>query len=179
MNNEVNVDKLYSNLREKISKVHHNKEELVVIYKAFKVAKEYHGDQLRRSGEPYIIHPIAVADILVDLGMDYQTLVAALLHDVVEDSEYTLENLKEMGFPREVIEAIKLLSRSGDEPYMEYINRVASNDKARKVKLADLDHNSDLTRLDQITDKDIHRVEKYRRAEEFLKGAIRDDKTNN
>ena len=90
----VDVDKLYSDLRSKIASIH-NENELEVIDKAFAVAKECHGDQRRRSGEPYIIHPIAVADILVDLGMDWQSIVAALLHDVVEDTEYTLEQLKE------------------------------------------------------------------------------------
>ncbi len=90
----VDVDKLYGDLREKIASIH-NESELEVIDKAFAVAKEYHGEQRRRSGEPYIIHPIAVADILVDLGMDWQSIVAALLHDVVEDTEYTIEQLKE------------------------------------------------------------------------------------
>ncbi len=90
----VDVDKLYGDLREKIASIH-NESELEVIDKAFAVAKECHGEQRRRSGEPYIIHPIAVADILVDLGMDWQSIVAALLHDVVEDTEYTIEQLKE------------------------------------------------------------------------------------
>ena len=89
------VNKLYSDLREKIASAHNNKDELVVIDKAFEIANSYHGDQLRRSGEPYIIHPIAVCSILVDLGMDWQSLVAALLHDVVEDTPYTIEQLTE------------------------------------------------------------------------------------
>lgn len=90
----VDVDKLYADLREKIASIH-NENELIVIDKAFAVANKCHGEQRRRSGEPYIIHPIAVADILVDLGMDWQSIVAALLHDVVEDTEYTIEQLKE------------------------------------------------------------------------------------
>ena len=89
----VDVDKLYADLRKKIASIH-SENELEVIDKAFAVAKECHGEQHRRSGEPYIIHPIAVADILVDLGMDWQSIVAALLHDVVEDTEYTIEELK-------------------------------------------------------------------------------------
>ncbi len=89
----VDVDKLYADLRAKVAAIH-NENELEVIDKAFAVAKECHGEQRRRSGEPYIIHPIAVADILVDLGMDWQSIVAALLHDVVEDTEYTIEQLK-------------------------------------------------------------------------------------
>ena len=81
VNVNVDVQELYSNLRNRIKAIHGEKE-LEIIDKAFNLANEYHGDQKRRSGEPYIIHPIAVCDILVDLGMDYQSLVAALLHDV-------------------------------------------------------------------------------------------------
>lgn len=88
------VDALYAELLEKIKKVHQSENEINIINKAFEVAKKQHGGQLRRSGEPYIIHPIAVADILVNFGMDYQSLVAALLHDVVEDTDYTLDELK-------------------------------------------------------------------------------------
>ena len=88
------VNKLYSDLRKKIQAIH-NEKELVIIDKAFETANSFHQGQLRRSGEPYIIHPIAVANILVDLGMDYQSIVAALLHDVVEDTDYTLQQLTE------------------------------------------------------------------------------------
>ena len=88
------VNKLYSDLRKKIEAIH-NENELVIIDKAFETANSFHEGQLRRSGEPYIIHPIAVANILVDLGMDYQSIVAALLHDVVEDTPYTIEQLTE------------------------------------------------------------------------------------
>ena len=88
----VNVNELYNKLREKIKSIHCEKD-IETVDKAFNLANEYHGDQKRTSGEPYIIHPIAVCDILVDLGMDCQSLVAALLHDVVEDTEYTIEQL--------------------------------------------------------------------------------------
>lgn len=88
----VNVNELYSKLRDKIKAIH-SEEDIRLVDKAFNTANEYHGDQKRKSGEPYIIHPIAVCGILVDLGMDCQSLVAALLHDVVEDTEYTIEQL--------------------------------------------------------------------------------------
>lgn len=91
---ETNIEKLYGDLRKKIETIH-SKDELAIIDKAFETANSYHADQLRRSGEPYIIHPIAVANILVDLGMDWQSIVAALLHDVVEDTPYTIEQLIE------------------------------------------------------------------------------------
>lgn len=92
VNVDVNVQELYENLRKKIKAIH-SEDDLKIVDKAFTVANEYHGDQKRKSGEPYIIHPIAVCDILVDLGMDCQSLVAALLHDVVEDTPYTIEQL--------------------------------------------------------------------------------------
>ncbi len=88
----VNVNELYGKLRDKIKAIH-SEEDIRLVDKAFNTANEYHGDQKRKSGEPYIIHPIAVCGILVDLGMDCQSLVAALLHDVVEDTEYTIEQL--------------------------------------------------------------------------------------
>lgn len=90
----VDIEKLYADLREKIAATHKS-EEVEIIDKAYKTAAEYHNGQLRRSGEPYIIHPIAVADILVGLGMDCQSITAALLHDVVEDTPYTIEQLKD------------------------------------------------------------------------------------
>ncbi len=92
VNINVNVDELYEKLRSRITEIH-GEDEVKVVDKAFSIAKEYHGDQKRRSGEPYIIHPIAVCDILVDLGMDWQSLVAAILHDTVEDTPYTIEQL--------------------------------------------------------------------------------------
>ncbi len=88
----VNVNELYGKLRDRIKAIH-SEEDIKTVDKAFNLANEYHGDQKRKSGEPYIIHPIAVCDILVDLGMDCQSLVAALLHDVVEDTPYTIEQL--------------------------------------------------------------------------------------
>ena len=91
-NVNVDVQQLYNELRNRIKNIH-SKKELEIIDRAFDLANKYHGEQKRRSGEPYIIHPIAVCDILVDLGMDYQSLVAALLHDVVEDTSYTIEQL--------------------------------------------------------------------------------------
>ncbi len=90
---EVDVDRLYEELRSKLASFHSEKE-LCVIDKAFVTAKMHHGEQRRRSGEPYIIHPIAVADILADLGMDWESIVAALLHDVVEDTDCSLERLR-------------------------------------------------------------------------------------
>ena len=129
------VNKIYSDLREKIASIH-NKDELVVIDKAFKIANEYHGEQLRRSGEPYIIHPLAVCDILVDLGMDWQSLVAALLHDVVEDTSYTIEQLTE-DFGEEVATLVDGVTKLGKVHINSYESKEEQQaENVRKMLLA-------------------------------------------
>ena len=131
--------------------------------KAIKLTYEAHKDQYDKSGLPYITHPLHLAEYMDD---EYTT-VTALLHDVVEDTDITLDDLAKE-FPEEVIEAIKLLTHQKDIPYMDYVAKIKTNDIARAVKIADLKHNSDLTRLDNITDKDLERAEKYKKALELL-----------
>jgi (p)ppGpp synthase/HD superfamily hydrolase len=94
--------------------------------------------------------------------------MAAVLHDVVEDTAVTLEQLRAEGFPETVIEAVELLTKRDGEDYEAFIRRVAPNPIARKVKLADLRDNSDLSRIAQPTDKDRQRIEKYQRAIDYL-----------
>ena len=145
-----------------------NKEQVEFVRKAYDVAAEAHASQRRKSGEPYIIHPLGVATILSQLQLDELTLAAAFLHDVVEDTKWTLKELEAEGFPTGVLEAVRLLTREKDVPYMAYIERLSGNQIARKVKLADLEHNSDLTRLIEVTERDLRRQEKYFLAKEFL-----------
>lgn len=94
---------------------------------------------------------------------EYSTCVA-LLHDVVEDSETSLNDLIEEGFPKEVTDAIALMTHDERIPYMEYVVEIKNNPIARVVKLADLRHNSDLSRLDKIDEKTNERVKKYEQA---------------
>lgn len=133
--------------------------------KAMKICFKAHRDQLDRSGLPYVFHSFHVAESMTD---EYST-AAALLHDVVEDSDITLDNLSSNGIPKNVIDALRLLTHDSSIPYLEYIRALKSNDIARAVKLADLAHNIDLTRLDEITPEDIERKEKYMKAIEILK----------
>ena len=98
---------------------------------------------------------------------EYSTVVA-LLHDVVEDTQYTIDDLVNMGYPEQVIEAIKLLTHDKNVPYMEYIFALKNNKIAKAVKLADLEHNSDLTRLNVVDAKALNRVEKYKHAKALL-----------
>ena len=131
---------------------------------AMKIAFEAHKEQVDKSGTPYIYHPIHLAEQMED---EY-TICAALLHDTVEDSDITFEDLSEYGIPVDVIEALKLLTHGNNVPYMEYVKRIKCNDIARKVKLADLIHNSDISRLDSIDEKVENRLEKYKQAINLL-----------
>jgi (p)ppGpp synthase/HD superfamily hydrolase len=121
---------------------------------------EAHKEQKDKSGLPYVFHPFHLAEEMTDEA----TTVAALLHDVVEDTDYTLDDLRAMGFDRAVLEALALLTHDPAVPYMEYVAAIKGNPIARAVKMADLRHNSDMTRLDTITAWDEKRAEKYRAA---------------
>ncbi len=134
---------------------------LKFIYKA-------HEGAVDRAGLPYVYHPLTVAATMDD----EDSTVVALLHDVLEDTSYTLEDIKGLGVSEKAIEALQLLTHDKDEPYMDYIQRIKSNPLAAKVKLADLKHNSDLSRLTEITPKDKERVKKYKEAQKILKVAL-------
>ena len=132
--------------------------------KAYEVAKKAHLGQVDKAGEDYIKHPEKVASFV---KTDEEKAVA-YLHDVIEDTELTLEDLSEYGFSKEVIEAVDIITKKRGEDYQSYLNSVKENKLARAVKLADLRHNSDLTRLIKVTEKDIKRKEKYQKAIDFL-----------
>ena len=123
-----------------------------------------HKEQTDKSGIPYVFHPIHLAE---QMG-DEDTAVVALLHDVVEDTDYTLEDLRAMGFNQNVIEAIRLMTHAEGVPYLDYVAKIKENHIARAVKLADLAHNSDLTRLDTVDEKAIARAQKYAQAIRLL-----------
>ena len=128
--------------------------------KAIRLCFEAHKNQVDKSGLPYVFHPFHLAEQMKD---ELPTVVA-LLHDVVEDTSYTLDDLRKMGFPEAVLDALTLLTHTDDTPYLDYVARLKSNSIARAVKLADLRHNSDLTRLNHVDDRAIKRVEKYQKA---------------
>ena len=132
--------------------------------KALKLCFEAHKNQVDKTGLPYVFHPFHLAEQMKD---EYST-VCALLHDVVEDTEYTFEDLIKMGFPNEVIEALKLLTHADDVPYMDYVKALSVNPIAKAVKIADLTHNSDTSRLDVVDEYALKREEKYKKALEFL-----------
>ncbi len=132
--------------------------------KAMRICLRAHQGQLDKSGMPYILHPFLVADHMED---EYTTC-AALLHDVAEDTDITIEDMRSMGMPEPVLRALDLLDHRDGVPYLDYVRNLKSDPIARAVKLGDLAHNSDLGRLDQVTEKDRKRLEKYKKAREIL-----------
>ena len=136
------------------------------VNRALRLAYEAHQGQFDKSGVPYVFHPLHLAEQMPD----EESIVAALLHDVEEDTDYSLEDLKSMGFPPKALEAVALLTHTGEEPYLRYVARIKENPIAKRVKLADLRHNSDLSRIRQVTERDRDRVEKYAAAIRLLEG---------
>lgn len=142
--------------------------------RAMRLCFEAHADQVDRAGIPYPNHPLHLAEQMTD---EASTCVA-LLHDTVEDTDVTFAQLEALGFPPVVVDAIRMLTHDPAVPYLDYVRGIAeaaacdgagsAADLARRVKVADLRHNSDLTRLDEVTDKDRARVAKYARALEVL-----------
>ena len=136
-----------------------------MILAAMIIASRAHKGQVDKGGKPYITHPIAVAA----QQKTEEGKIVALLHDVVEDSYYTFDDLKNAGFSSNVLEALQLLTHKEGVPYFEYIAAIKQNDLARSVKLADLAHNSDLSRIENPTEKDFQRLKKYATAISILK----------
>ena len=127
--------------------------------KALKLCFEAHKEQTDKNGMPYVFHPFHLAEQMDD---EYTTCIA-LLHDVVEDTDTTLEQLSLL-FPKEIINAVALMTHDDAAPYLDYVKAIKKDPLALKVKLADLKHNSDITRLDTIDEKALNRLEKYKKA---------------
>lgn len=132
--------------------------------KALKLSFEAHKNQVDKSGMPYVYHPFHLAEQMET----EDAVIVALLHDVVEDTDYTIDDIKELGFSKRVIEALELMTHDKSVPYMDYVEKIKDNPIAKAVKIADLKHNSDLSRLDVVDDKARKRVEKYAAAIKLL-----------
>ena len=133
---------------------------------AMRYCYECHHGQVDKSGVPYVFHPAHVAE---QMETEAETC-AALLHDVMEDCGKTEADLAGIGMPAEVIEALRLLNHRPGVPYLDYVRALRDNDIARKVKLADLEHNSDVSRLGEVGERDRDRVRKYEKARAMLEG---------
>ena len=132
--------------------------------RAIELAKQHHKGQTNKAGKPYIEHPLRVMNQM----KSEEEKIVAVLHDIVEDTDISLNDLKNEGFSEEVVSAIECLTKQDGENYDSYIERISFNPLAVKIKLADLEDNRDLTRLPQVTDKDLERLEKYDKALEKL-----------
>lgn len=139
--------------------------------KAMCICVRAHEGQFDKGGFPYIHHPLHLAE---QMDTEEETIVA-LLHDVIEDTSLTFKQLKEMGFPKECIDTLKLLTHDKNTPYLEYIEKLKVNPIAVKVKLTDLRHNCNSERLcREPVEKDKERIKKYRKAIRILEDIIPD-----
>lgn len=131
-----------------------------MLEKALMLALRAHQDQTDLVGAPYIMHPLRV---MFEVETE-EEMIVAILHDVVEDSSTTLDDLRTGGFSERVITAVDCLSRREDESYEEFIERIRLNPLAVRVKRADLKDNMDIRRLNNLTEADIERLRRYQRA---------------
>lgn len=137
--------------------------------RAIKLCFKAHAGQVDKSGLPYAHHPLHLAEKMDDEN----STVVALLHDVVEDTDYTIMDIKGMGFGVEVVRALELLTHDPEISYFDYIKAIVPSQLAKKVKLADLEHNSDVTRLKrEPNEKDRRRLDKYRLAKVVLENDL-------
>lgn len=137
-------------------------EELLALAK--RIALTAHEGQVDKAGAPYWHHPAFVADHVTSP----EAKVVAWLHDVVEDTEWSLDDLRTEGIWPEVVEGVDAISKRAGEAYESYLDRVKANSLALAVKRADLQHNMDLSRIANPTEKDFARIEKYRWAVDYL-----------
>ena len=133
----------------------------IILDRAKAIATSAHEGQMDKAGKPYIEHPMRV----MNMGKTIEEKIAGVLHDVVEDSDWTFEMLEKEGIPKDVMDALRCVTKlSEDEDYDHFIERVKTNPLAVKVKLNDLKDNMDITRLGEVTEKDLGRLNKYIRA---------------
>ena len=154
---------IYCTCIEKIMEENRQKK-MGTLERAIELAVEHHKGQVDKAGEPYILHPLR---LMMSVDKDDEKIVA-VMHDIVEDTDITLDDLRNEGFSKQVVSAIECVTKREGEDYDSFIERISLNPLATKVKLADLEDNMDLSRLSDVTEKDLERVEKYKKAKEKL-----------
>ena len=137
-----------------------------VLEDAILLAVGAHRGQVDKGGHPYVLHPLRV---MLRMDSEMERMVAAL-HDLIEDTSYTSEDLVRLGYPEVVVRAVECLTRRASEIYEQFITRVKQDPLARRVKIADLEDNLDLGRMSRPSERDLERAEKYRRALVDLRG---------
>ena len=139
----------------------------MTLERALELAVAAHRGQTDKAGRPYILHPLWLMQQFEDLA----AMMVAVLHDAVEDSDLTLDDLSAEGFAPAIVEAVDAITHREAESYEDYIRRLQANPVALRVKLADLEHNMDMRRMGQVHDRDLVRLEKYHRTWRRLKGS--------
>lgn len=137
---------------------------MATLARAIAIAAQAHQEQHDKAGAPYILHPLRM---MAQLHGEAERTVA-VLHDLIEDTDWTLDQLRAEGFSDDVLAAIDCLTKRDDESYEAFIERASYNELARQVKLADLEDNMDLRRIAEVTDQDLERLRKYHRARQVL-----------
>lgn len=145
-----------------IKKIHMNWKELYD--SALQIAIQAHRGQKDKSGRDYVMHPIRVAEHC----KNPKAKIVALLHDTIEDTEVTVDYLREQGFPEEIISGVLSVTKREGEDYESFVARAAENPIGREVKIADLEDNMDIRRLEVLTDEDVIRLRKYLKAWQYL-----------
>lgn len=136
-----------------------------LLERAIDIALQAHKGQIDKGGLPYILHPLAV---MTNVETKNEKIVA-VLHDVVEDTKYTIEDLRKEGFPEEILLAVDTLTRRCDEDYFDYINRVKTNELAVKIKIKDLEHNTEFKRITNFSDESlVEHIRRYKKAWNIL-----------
>jgi (p)ppGpp synthase/HD superfamily hydrolase len=137
---------------------------MALIEKSLAIALRAHTGVTDKAGRAYILHPLRImAKMTTDNEMS-----AALLHDVIEDSDITAADLLSEGIPSEVVDAVLCLSKREAESYQDFVVRAKQNPIARKVKIADIEDNINVLRITNLTEKDLARIAKYHAAWQFL-----------
>ena len=137
-----------------------------LLERAIKLAVKYHKGQFDKGGTPYIEHPLRVMENVESI----EEKVLAVLHDVLEDCDVSKDQLIKAGIPEYLVEKLKILCKGKNEKYFDYIDRIKADRLTINVKLSDLKDNMNLKRLKEVTEKDINRIEKYKKAKEILEG---------
>ena len=135
-----------------------------LLERAIKLAKKYHEGQFDKGGYPYIEHPLRVMNGVESIDEK----ILAVLHDVLEDCNVSRDELINEGIPECLVEKLEILCKGKNEKYFYYIDRIKVDQLTINVKLSDLEDNMNLKRLKEVTDKDMKRLEKYRKAKEIL-----------
>ena len=142
-----------------------------MLNKAIEIAARAHAGQMDKAGEPYILHPLRVMfGCKTELEM-----ICAVLHDCIEDTDISLEDLRREGFGKEIIAIVDTLSRRRDEKYGEFITRILENRTACRIKLADLADNMRFSRIPNPGKKDLKRLKKYKKANRRIKEKLADE----